>query len=95
MKCDFISFSLGVVFSCAIRLGQVMKTVQHAVRYTVTVGARLYPSRVWDTVTTSAVAGAGYKLALGGSQTCNIWLPNDFITVRPLTLNLPLIPSSL
>ena len=23
----------------------------------------------------SAVTGAGYELALGGSQTCNIWLP--------------------
>ena len=36
---------------------------------------RSYPSRVRDTVTTSAVTSAGYELALGGSQTCNIWLP--------------------
>ena len=39
--------------------------------YTVTFGARWYSSRVQDTVTTSA----GYELALGGSQTRNIWLP--------------------
>ena len=27
------------------------------------------------------VTSAGYELALGGSQTCNIWLPNFFITL--------------
>ena len=36
-------------------------------------GRDTFPTR--DTVTTSAVTGAGYGLALGGSQTCNIWLP--------------------
>ena len=44
-----------VVLSCAIRLGNIMKTVRYAVRYTVTFGVRSYPSRVWDMVTTSAV----------------------------------------
>ena len=48
--------------------------MRYTVRYTVTFGARSYPSRVRDTVTTSAVTSAGYELALGGSQTCNIWL---------------------
>ena len=56
-----------------------MKTVQYVVRYTVTLGARSYLSRVRDTVTTSAVTSAGYELALGSSQTCNIWLPSVLI----------------
>ena len=64
-----------------IRVGPVMKTVRYAVRYTVTFGMHSYPSRVRDVVTTSAVTvqcssvtSAGYELALGSSQTCNIWL---------------------
>ena len=44
---------------------------------TASFGARLYPSRVRDMVTTSVVTSAGYELALGGSQTCNIWLPKE------------------
>ena len=31
--------------------------------------------RVWLPVRCSAVTSAGYERALGGSQTCNIWLP--------------------
>ena len=52
------------------------RTTRYAVRYKVTFGVRWYPRKVRDTVTTSAVTSAGYELALGSSQTCNIWLPN-------------------
>ena len=72
-----------------------MKTVRYAVRYMVTLGARSYPSRVRDTVTTSAVTSAGYELALGGSQTCNIWLPNLFLHLSgKITIILPLLSLS-
>ena len=39
----------------------------------------------------SAVTGAGYELALGGSQTCNIWLPLK--TLHLLERSLSLSPS--
>ena len=72
MKCDSIKFSLGVVLSCVIQVGCVMKMVQYTVWYTVTFGACVYPSRVRDTVTTSAVTSEGCELALGSSQISNI-----------------------
>ena len=54
---------------------------RYAVRYTVTFGARSYPGRVRDTVTTSAVTSAEYELALGGSRTSNILLPTFFLSI--------------
>ena len=74
----FFPFLLGVVLSCTVRFGHVMKTARYAVRYMVTFGAHSYPSRLRNTVTTSAVNGARYDRALGGSQTCIIWLPNFY-----------------
>ena len=39
--------------------------------------------RVRLPVRCSAVTSAGYELALGGSQTCNIWLPKNLSLILP------------
>ena len=52
-----------------------MRTVWYTVQSMAVFGVSIYPSRVRDMVTTSAVASVGYEPALGGAQTCNIGLP--------------------
>ena len=59
---------------CGIRLPSV--------RARIPAGCRIRSQRVRLPVRCSAVTGSGYELALGDSQTCNIWLPSVDDTMK-------------